>query len=230
MPVTANADALTTKEAFLAYMGEPTDQSGAAADRAQRYINGYSRAALKYLRRRWTVETATDKIFYYSGNGFLSLAPFEARTIHTVTLYTDMPTSGWQVLANQSATQEAQWRARPANRSEQGTYLYMTLPEIGPYHPYYDEPITTLNRRNLGYEVTVNADWGVTQSDVPDDIELAIWIACANAWRNPEAYQTRHMGPLMATDYAEPAETEGLSLPRASRALLHPYRRRTGVR
>jgi hypothetical protein len=107
----------------------------------------------------------------------------------------------------------------------------MTLPEIGPYHPYYDEPVTTLNRRNLGYEVTVNADWGVPETDFPDDIELAIWIAVANAWRNPEAYQHRSLpGGLSGMDYVDPSTTEGLSLPRASRSLLWPYRRRTGVR
>jgi hypothetical protein len=90
--------------------------------------------------------------------------------------------------------------------------------------------VTTLNRRNLGYEVTINADWGVTDSDMPDDIELAIWIAVANAYRNPEGFMRRQLGPLSASDYDDPVSTEGLSLPRASRSLLAPYRRKTGVR
>jgi hypothetical protein len=32
-----------------------------------------------------------------AATGFLSLAPFEARTINTVTLYTDMPDTGHQL-------------------------------------------------------------------------------------------------------------------------------------
>lgn len=231
MPVQPNDDALTTTAAFFEYMGEPTDQDGTMADRAQRMINAYSSAAVRYMRRKLKpVENAADKKFYYTGNGFLTLAPFEARAINTVTLYTDMPSSDWMVLSNGDATQEAQWRVRPTNKTALGTYLYMTLPEIGPYHPYYDEPVTTLNRRNLGYEVTINGDWGVSATDMPDDVELAVWIAVANAWRNPEGYMRRQLGPLSASDYDDPATMEGLSLPRATRALLAPYRRKTGVR
>lgn len=229
--VEPNVDALTTVEAFMRHLREPADLDGEARDRAQYLINSYSTAAVRLLKRRMKpVEDGADKIFYYTGNGMLSLAPFEARTINTVTLYTDMPESGWQVLLNQSPTQEAQWRARPSNKTDEGTFLYMTLPEIGPYHPYYDEPVTTLNRRNLGYEVTINADWGVALSEFPADVALAVHIACANAWRNPEGYQRRQLGGLDAVDYNDPATTEGLSLPRASRSLLWPYRRRTGVR
>lgn len=225
--------ALTSVEALLRHLGEPADTSGTQGDKAIQLINGYSAAALRYLKRKWKpVEDAADKIFSYTGDGFLSMRGFEARAIHTVTLYTDMPESGWIVLANHTPTQEAQWRPNPRNQTEWGTYTYLTLPEIGPYHPYYDEPITTLNRRNLEYQVTINADWGVTATEIPDDVELAVWIACSNAWRNPEAYQRRQLGPLAAADYESyvPGTEEGLSLPRASRSLLSPYRRKTGVR
>lgn len=223
--------ALTTAEAFIEYLGEPPDSTGTATDRANRLINSYSLAVTRFLRRQWKpLENDTDKIFYYTGNGFLSLAPYEARVINTVTLYTDMPDAGHLVLYNHSSTQESQWRARPSNKSDVGTYLYMTLPELGQYHPYYDEPVTTLNRRNLGYEVTINGDWGVAEEDIPDDIELAVWIAVANAWRNPEGFQSRRLGALEGIDYNDPSTTDGLSLPRASRSLLSPYRRRTGVR
>jgi hypothetical protein len=217
----------------MLHLGEPPDQSGKQTDRAQQLINSYSAAINRYLRRQLKPgEDDEDKLFAYSGNGFLSLAPYEAREIHTVTLYTDLAEAGWIVLANQSPTQEGRWRANPRNRSEQGTYYYLTLPELGQFHPYYDEPVTTLNRRSLGHQVTVNGDWGVDQDDVPDDVELALWIACANAWRNPEAYQSRQLGPLSGQDYGDviPGTEEGLSLPRASRALLSGYRRKTGVR
>lgn len=234
MPAIAPSSlALTTTTAFLAYLGEPEDSSGDQVDRAQQLINVYSAAALKFIKRSWKpVDDATDKLFHYNGNGYLSLAPYEARTIYTVTLYTDQPTGAWLVLNNQTANQEAQWRSYPANKTSQNTYLYLTLPEVGPFHPYYDEPVTTLNRHNLGYQVTINADWGVNVQDLPDDLELAVWLACANAWRNPEGYQSRSLGPLSAQDYVDivPGTEDGLSLPRASRALLSPYRRRTGVR
>lgn len=234
MPVTPSPFALTTAAEFLAYLGEPTDSSGKQTDRAQRLINAYSKAVRRYTRRQFQpFEDGVEKIFSYSGNGYLSLAPYEARAITTVTLGTDLPTSGWQVLVNQDADTEAQWRPNPRNKSEEGTYWSLTLPESGPYHPYFDMPVTTLNRRNLGYQVTVLGDWGLNLSLVPDDVELALWIAVANAWRNPEGYKTRSLGPLSTTDYETvmPGEEEGLSLPRASRALLSAYRRRSsGVR
>jgi hypothetical protein len=228
--VTPSEYALTDPASFLAYLGEPEDSDGANTDKAQRLINGYSKAVRRYTRRQFKpTEDSVEKVFQYIGNGFLSLAPYEARNITTVTLYTDLPTTGWQVLDNQDQFNESQWRANPRNRSEEGTYWSLVLPEIGPYHPYFDMPVTTLNRRNLWYEVTVLGDWGV--ATVPEDVELAVWIACANAWRNPEGYQHRMLGPLSATDYQEPADTEGLMLPRASRALLKEYKRRsTGVR
>jgi hypothetical protein len=234
MAVALKDHALTTVEALLGYLGEPSvlDPNGVQHDKAARLINAYSSAINKYIKRRLLPSTSEeDKIFSYTGNGFLSLAPFEARLIHTVTLHTDLPESAWLALANQSPTQAAQWRPNPRSGSGEGTYTYLTLPELGQYHPLYDEP--ALTRRNLGYQVTVNADWGVeSSSEVADDIELALWIACANAWRNPEGYRNRQLGPLAASDYDSyvPGTEEGLSLPRASRALLSGYRRRTGVR
>jgi hypothetical protein len=175
-------------------------------------------------------QSASDKIFFYNGNGYLSLAPYEARTINTVTLYTDRATSGWYQLPNQDATTDAVWKPHPANKTEEGTYWSVTLPEIGRFHPYFDEPVTLLTQRNLGYQVTINATWGA--GEVPSDVALAVWIAVANAWRNPEGYQSRSLGPLSHQDFSTvvPGEEEGLSLPRASRALLSGYRRRTGVR
>lgn len=235
MPVVAPKPyALTTVEALLEYMSEPPSSSGAQRNRAQGLINSYSKAALRYTKRQWKpTEDATDKLFAYTGNGFLSLSPYEARAIHTVTLYTDQPESGWQVLANQTPTQAAQWLPNPRHKTDQGTYWSLTLPEIGRFHPYYDEPVTTLTRHNLEYQVTVNADWGVAEDETPDDIELAVWIACANAWDNPEGYRRRRGGAIDGEDYDDHVEgsEDGLSLPRASRALLHDYRRRSvGVR
>jgi hypothetical protein len=226
--------ALTTVDAFLDYINEPADQNGKKADRAQRLINSYSAAVNRYTKRQWQpLEDGTDKVFAYSGNGYLSLAPFEAREIYTVTLYTDLADASWLVMPARSSTQESQWRVNPRQRSQEGTYWWLTMPELGPYHPYYDEPITTLNRRNLGYEATVNGDWGVDFADIPDDVQLALWEACANAWTNPGANRTRQLGPVTTTDYESfvPGTEEGLYLPRAARSLLSPYRRRgAGVR
>lgn len=236
MPVDPSPFALTTPEEFLAYIGEPSvlDPNGKQHDRAQRLINAYSRAVNRYIKRQFLpTESAGDKIFPYNGNGYLSLTPFEARAIHTVTLYTDLPEASWVVLANQSPTQEAGFRANPRHKTEQGTYWSLTLPELGEFSPYFDEPITTLSRKNLGFQVTVNADWGVAETEeVPDDVQLALWISVANAWRNPEAYQRRQLGALSAADYESytPGTEEGLGLPRAARALLSGYKRRTGAR
>jgi hypothetical protein len=230
MPVDPKPYALTTVAEFLAYIGEPSDQTGKQQDRAQRLINSYSAAINRYTKRQWKpLENGVDKIFAYRGDGYLSLAPYEARAINLVTCYTDLAESAWWVLPSQSPTQEAGWRPNPRQKSRENTYWWLTLPEIGRFHPYYDEPVTTLNRRNLGFQVTVNADWGVDQADIPDDVELACWIACSNAWNNPGAHQSRRLGPLQTSDYEAyvPGTEEGLALPRAARSLLSDYRRKT---
>lgn len=230
MSIAAADYALTTTSEFFTYLGESDDDAGRRRDRAQLLINAYSKAVIRYIKRQFQpTEDAADKLFSYIGNGYLSLAPFEATEIYTVTIYTDLPESGWVVLPNQSATQESRWRPNPRHKTLEGTYWSLTLPEVGPFHPYYDEPVTTLNRRNLAYQVTVNADWGLPVEDVPYDCRLALWIAVANAWRNPEAFRQRSLGPLQFAPDMEVAgaDTEGLSLPRAARSLLAPYRRRT---
>jgi hypothetical protein len=224
--------ALTTVEAFFRHLGgAPADPNGLEADRAQQLINAYSRAVIGYTKRQFKPrEEGVDKKFAYTGNGYLSLAPFEATAITTVTLYTDLAEDSWLELASQSPTQAASWRANPRNKSEQGTYWSITLPELGRYHPYLEAPWPA---NNFEFEVTVNADWGVDDEELPDDLELAVWIAVANAWRNPEQFRQRSLGPLSASDYDGfvPGTEEGLSLPRASRALLTRFRRKsTGVR
>ena len=229
----ASPFALSTPQRFLDYFGEPADESGAQTDRAQKLINAYSKAINKYVRRQFKpAEDEGDKIFAYDGTGYLSLAPYEARVINTVTLYTDLAEAAWLELPAQTTTSEARWRPAPRNRTDEGTYWSLILPELGPFNPWYDDQV--IGRRMLGFQVTVNADWGIGEEDdeiaasVPEDVELALWIAVANAWRNPEAYGRRSLGPLSFQD-AEGGDMapEGLSLPRAARALLAGYRRRS---
>jgi hypothetical protein len=227
--VDPSANALTTVDALMTYMSEPSiDASGKQHDRAQLLINAYSTAIVKYLKRQFKpLEAAADKVFSYDGAGYLSLAPWEATAIHTVTMYTDMPTTNWVVLDNQSSTTAAGYRVNPRSKTSEGTYWSLTLPELGRFHPYLE--LTPWPPSNLGYEVTVNADWGVAATDFPDDVELACWIACANAWTNPGARRATSRG----SDYESyvPGTEDGLSLPRAARALLSPYRRRgTSIR
>lgn len=226
MAVDPSVYALSTPARFLRYLREPADADGRNTDLAQELINGYSKAIQRFTRRQWNTEDAADKIFRYRGNGYLSFGNYEARQIYTVTLYTDKEQDSWRVLNNQTTTQAAEWRANPANKTEEGTYFSLQLPEVGRFNPYYNQPTTLL--QPFDFQVTVNADWGIGTASIPDDVVLALHIACANAWRNPEAYQSRQLGPLAASDYESvvPGEEEGLSLPRASRALLSAYRRR----
>ena len=226
--VDAASNALTTVAAALAYLGEPNDSTGKTTDRLQILINAYSTSIHRYTKRQIKPpEDDVEKIFRYNGDGYLTLAPFEARAITTVTLYTDMPTAGWMVLQNQDTTHEAQWRAEPRQKSPEGTYLRLSLPEIGQFHPIMQE-IQIINRRGVGHEVTIHGDWGMAA--VPGDVELACLIAVANGFRNPESFQARSLGPLSFAEDAGAADESGASLPRDTRMLLRDLRRRVRVR
>jgi hypothetical protein len=225
VPIEPSTDALTTVENAKPHLGRSNVSVPNDEDRIQQLINSYSRAIRLYTGRQFLpTEDAASKRYRYEGNGFLSLAPFELRSVTSVTLYTDLPQSSWVVLAAQSATVESQFRLEPRNGTPEGTYVWMTLPEIGMFSPLVPEPIVT--RRGRGSEVTIAGNWGA--GAVPADVELACIIAVANGYRNPEGFATRSMGPLAFSENMEPvvlSDEAGQSLPRAARALLGPYRR-----
>lgn len=223
MAVAIATNALTTVATARNFLGragsDPTE-----TDKLQIYINAYSNAIMRYTGRQFLpTQSATARRYRYDGSSFLSLAPSEATAISAVTLYTDLTEASWLELAPQSATVESRYRAEPRNGTQEGTYLWLALPEIGQFNALMNEPVVT--RRMLGHEVTITGDWGA--GVVPADVELAALIAIANAFRNPEGFGSRSTAGLQFAEMAEPptSDESGLSLPRGARSLLTPYRR-----
>lgn len=223
MAIDPSADALTTIENVKLLLSS-SKQDPNMDDKLQLLINSYSRAIRLYTSRQFLpVETAISKKFRYEGNGYLNLPNTEVTAVTSMTLYTDLPQTSWVVLAGQNATTEAQFRLEPRNGTLEGTYLWLTLPEIGMFSPLVPEPIVT--RRARASEITVLGNWGA--GVVPGDVEHACMMSVANAYRNPEGFAARSLAGFSFSEMAESqvlAET-GLSLPRDARALLAPYKR-----
>jgi hypothetical protein len=220
------ANALTTVEHAKAWLSQSSVNNVLNNDRLQLLINSYSSAIRSYTRRQFFPETAVTRKFRYEGSGYISLAPYELRAVTTLTLYTDFPQSSWVVLNAQSATVESDYRLEPRNKTLEGTYLWLVLPELGQFSPLVPEPI--VSRRPKASEVTLAGDWGCAA--VPADVELACLIAVANGYRNPEGFATRSLGGLSFSENVEAAMTgdeTGMALPRDARALLAPFRRKS---
>src|SRR5437879_1514251 len=103
------------------------------SDRIQILINSYSSQIRRYAGRQFKpVEAGVAKKYRYEGSGLLSLSPWELNGEPTaITLYTDYPETGWVVLDEQAAAVESQYRLEPRQRTLEGTYLWLSLPEIG---------------------------------------------------------------------------------------------------
>ncbi len=220
------AEALTTlakAELYLDRTGGTGESEVEDDDFLELLINSYSVACARYCSRQFTPERDGPnqgddlledvvKTFAYDGSGFLSLAPYEAREITAVKLYTDLATVDQVTLLEQSGTQESEYRKEPRQRTGLGTYLWLAVPTFD---------LAWASRGNRR-EVSVTGSWGAEAGRVPPDVELACLIAVANAYRNPADMAAAAVGGMDMTEFPEDTQQ---SLPRASRALLTPYRR-----
>lgn len=206
-------------------------------------INEYSRAVTLYTGREWLPQTsAATRSFTYDGGTFLSMAPFEARTVTAITLFTDQPAVNQVVLTAPGGTVEGQWRLFPSNKTLEGTYLGVYLPAIGRVPRYIDgDPwrgtgwsFTSAYFRNDA-TLTVTGDWGIatTISGIPSDVQLAVKIAIRDSYQNPVGYASATFAGESYTE--EPVTNEmggggswARNLPSESRSLLEPYRREQG--
>lgn len=233
------ATALTSLGAAREYvLRDITD--GSQDSMLRRLINAYSAAVYSYTRREWLPKADGDtRVFTYTGGGFLSLEPYELRVLTSITMYTDLPVADQRVLVTGSSTVQGEYRLHPPNRTAEGTYQWITLPQaaygvstlgIPSYwnNPYPYGPVG--RSAPLDFEVTVTGDWGI--GTVPADVELAVLIAVKDAYENPTGYASGTEGGLTFAE--EPDATTGpearaRNLPIEARALLTPYKRGTQV-
>lgn len=197
------ADALCTVAEARSYLGH----AAASDDVLEVLIAGYSAAIARYTGREWCPqETAVERKFAYDGHGYLSLAPYEARTVTQIRRDTDT--------ASPTVLTADEWRLEPRGGTEQGTYLWVELALTG----------SGAARNFATVEIGVTGDWGMAADydDVPADAKLACLIAVAAGYRNPEHFAGRDLGALGLS--VEAPGVEG-SLPVAARRLLYPYLR-----
>lgn len=218
-------------EARLYVLGDVTDdtQDRKLIDR----INAYSEAVYAYTGREWKpVTTGATRTFWYPGYGMLSLAPYDLRTLTSITAFTDYPTTYQATLTAGSATVVGDYRTPvdPLTNTirwvdfGEHPFLYPSVPWLLDTQWWYGRPSTR-------YQFSVTGDWGI--GTVPEDVKLAVKIAVAEGFRNPEGGATRTFGDLTITEPSDFGDTSAdalwRGLPREARALLTPYRDTTGV-
>lgn len=208
--------ALTT----VANVREMLPDANADSDRLTILINSYSTAIKKYCAREFESGGTATRKFRYEGNGFLDLAPYDLRSITSVTAYTDLPTSEQVTLAAASSTTEADYRLMPLNATDEGTYLWMLLPQLD---VKFSSTTGYQPSELKGVQVSVAGTWGM--ATVPADVELACIVAVVNAYRNPGSFQSVSVGGYSLTEVPDVSIDGSRSLPVDARNLLAPYRR-----
>lgn len=189
--------------------------------RLPKLISGASLAIIRYTRREFVglndanaedgvvdVEAFETREFEYDGSGYLSLAPYEAREIESVTLdgrYLE------EIVVGATQIGSASFVPSPRQKSTEGTFFSLRLPKV-----------RIRDHRGSSFEavslVEVAAKWGIV--GVPEDVELACLHAVAAEYRNPEGMPQRTIGDgLQITEDVG----DGSALPRKSRQLLSPF-------
>jgi hypothetical protein len=226
---TSLCDLLSAREFVLGTQTDDTQDK-----RLVRLINGYSRAIYKFTHREWLPQSnGITRSFPYDGSGVLDVDPFDLRSVSAVTLYTDLPTASQQVLIAPSSSAEGDWRLEPAAATLEGTYLRLAFSGVL-VHPvntalWPSYGTSQYWQQQLDHRAQVTGNWGIASdlSGVPDDVQLACLVAVADAYRNPEGYPTRSIGPLTLTEEAAVSPTGQefgpRDLPGEARALLEPY-------
>jgi hypothetical protein len=211
------AEALTSVEEAERFLRR-RNVLGVDFDEIESLVNGLSSAFALHCSRQFTPErngplqsdtllVAQTKKFRYDGGGYLSLSPYEIRTVTSITIDSDLPTP--RVLAAGSGSVESEYRLEPRQKTLLGTYLWLDLP----YH----------EARRHGREISVLGDWGAAAGKVPYALELALWITLANTYENPGDFASRDLGGMTVVEPAEAGEAHWL--PRAARLLLKRHMR-----
>jgi hypothetical protein len=161
-------------------------------------INVFSRLVQDYCEREFLPKTNdllpdVARKFLYDGDGILSLAPYDARDIATVTMYTDIPADIRPVFSDLTEGYVAtgnSWYANPRNLTAEGTIVELEL------------PTRRRGSRPTEIEVTVVAKWGA--GVVPLPVKHVVEAEVANTYwasrvRDPNAGQQENYLPQVQT-------------------------------
>ena len=182
-------------------------------------INGVSAALINYTEREPFDPTGSNadlaRTFEYDGSGFLNLAPYDLRSITSITL-------GGQMLSATTGAGDGDYVPMPRNKNRWGTYDYLIIRgyfKLGPSH-FLSSPI--LRTR----DVVITGKWGISYSGgpgVPDEMYQACLIGVDDRYRNPEQAAQRGAGEFQIVE--EPRVPGSGGLPQGAIDEVEPLRR-----
>lgn len=206
-----------------------SDTDASCDARLEDGINAFSLAVINYVRRQFLpIEDAATKKFAYAGDGILDLTvcddmPYELRSVTAITLYSDLPASYQLVLSNGDASNEADYRLNPRNKTREGTYTWLVLPKPGGLPPSASTSRTPLSPILKEFEISITGNWAA--GVVPSIVEKVVLREIANDFRNPEGFQSRQLGDFGVSEPVDGGGTGFAPLSWGSKRLLEPYRR-----
>jgi hypothetical protein len=159
-------------------------------------ISRASETITRYTRREFTpTEDATREFVWIAGHE-IDLAPYDLRSVTTLTLDSDLP------VASQTVLTTSQYRLRP-KPAPHGVYQRIELVNTWP--------------PRIGGEVKVEGDWGFLE--VPNDVKHACLVTLATWFRaDVAAFTTRFNPELEQLEIPQ-------AVPAGVLAALAPYRR-----
>lgn len=244
---TLNWDALVSPVEASAYIGMSVPGVGSQDEmNLYRLINATSRAIRRWCERQFTPERgaggvydpralSTDalalghqRVIDYGGEAIVKTRPYEARAITAV----DILAAGSGSATPSVLASDIDFVAMPRDKTDDGTYLYITVRDIG--NSSLGELLAGVSDRTPsrgfpnwpgGYAFRITGDWGMIAP--PDDVVEACLVTIDEEWTNPEGYQSRSSGEISATEIVPPARAPAVASPFPQRAelLLAPYRR-----
>lgn len=175
-------------------------------------INVFSKLVNDYLERELlpTADGLT-RTFQYDGDGVLSLAPYEARTISAVVVYSNLPAINQVALTEGYTDTGYSWYGVPRDKTPEGTFLQIEIPRRSRWH------------RDTWVDVTVTGDWG--SGIVPRTVRHVVEAEIANAYWNsrrrvPTNLEEASYLAVRELDYALDSTAEKMLDPHANRTLV----------
>jgi hypothetical protein len=153
-----------------------------------------------------------ERVFSYDGSGFLSLSPFELRTLGGDDY------GGLGVVSASYPTSSGSTTIVPryvlGGESDEGTMFWLEFPRFG---YAYQTP-------RWGHTVSVSGYWGL--ADVPRRVELAIWMSVLERVRNPATFAGQSIGDY---SFSESPDVSARGIPQTAWDLLETLGRRAPV-